>query len=171
MFKEIDVNEINKNWVNAINKEWTLITAKKVDDNFNTMTASWGCIGELWGKPIYICFVRPERYTHEFLENSDYYSISFFDKKYKADLVYLGTHSGRNEDKLSKTKLNVINDDLAPYFKEANLVLFCRKIYHDDFKEENFNDKSIIKDIYVEKKAQLHTMYIGKIEKVIGKDE
>ena len=108
---------------------------------------------------------------HEFLENSGYYSICFFDSKYKKDLVYLGTNSGRDGDKISKTKLTIINDGLAPYFKEANLVIFCRKIYRDDFKKENFIDKSIIDNIYYEKGAKLHTMYIGKIEKVIEQDE
>jgi flavin reductase (DIM6/NTAB) family NADH-FMN oxidoreductase RutF len=171
MFKEIDINSINKNWINSINKEWTLISAKKTTGELNTMTASWGAVGELWMKPVYICFVRPERYTHEFIENSDYYSICFFDTKYKKNLVYLGTKSGRDEDKIAKTKLTVLDDDLAPYFKEAKLVLFCRKIYRDDFKKENFIDKDIIGNIYVEKGAKLHTIYIGEIEKVIEQDE
>jgi flavin reductase (DIM6/NTAB) family NADH-FMN oxidoreductase RutF len=171
MFKDIEINKIDKNWINSINKEWTLITAKKSDGTYNTLTASWGAVGELWMEPVYICFVRPERYTHEFLENSGYYSICFFDSKYKKDLAYLGTNSGRDGDKINKTKLTIINDGLAPYFKEANLVIFCRKIYRDDFKKENFIDKSIIDNIYYEKGAKLHTMYIGKIEKVIEQDE
>jgi len=172
MFKEIDINKIDKKWINLINEKWTLITARKDDGKVNTMTASWGAIGELWMMPVYLCFVRPERYTHEFLENSDYYSICFFDSKYKKDLVYLGSKSGRDGDKISETKLHVVlNDNFVPYFQEANFVIICRKIYRDDFKKESFLDKSIINNIYYEKNAKLHTMYIGKIEKVMEQDE
>jgi flavin reductase (DIM6/NTAB) family NADH-FMN oxidoreductase RutF len=81
-FKEIKPTEIKGNPVHLIGKEWMLITAGTTQ-HFNTMTASWGSMGELWFKPVCFCFVRPQRYTYEFMEKSDVFTLSFFDEQYK----------------------------------------------------------------------------------------
>ena len=77
MFKEITPYEISDNVFKAIDKDWMLITAAK-DGNPNSMTASWGCLGILWNKPIAVWFVRPQGYTYAFCEAADTLSLSFF---------------------------------------------------------------------------------------------
>ena len=104
----------------------------------------------------------------QFVENNEYFSLSFFEEEYKSDLSYLGSHSGKDEDKVSKTKLTPVFNDKAAYFNEANMVLICRKLYKQDIKEENFIDKSLIEDNYPLK--DFHTMYIGLIEEVLVKE-
>lgn len=170
--KKIDINEFILNPYTKIAKEWMLITAGTSKDAYNTMTASWGHLGSIWGhgggKPTAVIYIRPQRYTKQFVENNDYFSLSFFDKEYQEDLSYLGSHSGKDEDKVAKTKLTPEFNDKAAYFKEANMVLFCRKLYKQDLKEENFLDKSVVSENYPLK--DFHTMYIGEIEEVLVKE-
>lgn len=166
MLKEINKDLVRIDGINEIRDEWTLITAKKDSQAVNTLTASWGAVGNLWNKSIYIAFVRPERYTHEFLEADEYFSVCFFDNSYKKVLGYLGTTSGRDEDKIKKAKLTINNLDLAPYFEEANKVLIVKKIYVDDFHQDNFLDNGILNGVYLKNKAKFHTIYIGEIIKV-----
>ena len=171
MFKEINIEDLKIDGVQDISKKWTLITAKKDDQSVNTLTASWGAVGFLWNKPIYLAFIRPERFTHEFVENSKYYSVCFFNEIYRDELKYLGTHSGRDENKVEKVGFHLSNDQVAPYFSEANLVIICKKLYSDDFKPQNFADDSIMTNFYEPRKAQLHTCYYGEIIKVLKKEE
>lgn len=171
--KKIDIKELLLNPYTKIANEWMLITAGNSINNYNTMTASWGHLGSLWGhgggKPTAVIFIRPTRYTKEFIDNHDYFSLSFFDAEYKKDLGYLGTVSGRDEDKVSKTKITPCDNDKAIYFNQADLVLICKKLYKQDIKEECFIDKNIIDDSYPLR--DYHTMYIGEIEEILIKDQ
>lgn len=166
--KRINIESLDLNAYNLIAKDWMLITAGN-EEKYNTMTASWGQLGSLWGhgggKSVATIYIRPQRYTKEFVDNNDYFSLTFFNEEYREALNYLGSHSGKNEDKVSKTNLSPAFDLKAPYFKEAKLVLICRKLYKQDIKEENFIDKSVISDSYPNK--DFHTMYIGEIEEVL----
>ena len=65
--KQIKPEELTRNPFQMIGKDWLLITTKK-GDKVNTMTASWGGIGWLWNKPVAFVFIRPERFTHGFIE-------------------------------------------------------------------------------------------------------
>lgn len=162
-FKEIDVLNLKEsNAFKLIGKDWMLITAGN-ETELNTMTASWGMIGVLWNKNVSCIFVRPQRYTFNFLENSDYYSLCFFDDKYKRILSYCGTHSGKNVDKISETGLNVVSDK-APYFNEAKLVLICKKIY-TDYIDPNFFEDSNIQKNYENK--DYHKIFVGEIVKCL----
>ena len=91
-------DECSLDFIYKINKETALLTAKK-DLKVNTMTIAWGSVGFLWYKPIIEVYVRESRYTLEFMESSEYFSVCFFPSEYKDKLIYLGTHSGRDEDK------------------------------------------------------------------------
>ena len=102
MFKEISPYEISDNTFHAIDKDWMLISAAK-DGVPNSMTASWGCLGILWHKPIAVCFVRPQRYTYEFCESADTLSLTFFDPAWHDALRLCGTKSGRDLDKYAAT--------------------------------------------------------------------
>ena len=170
--KKVNFEELNINPYKRIAKEWMLITAGNGLDNYNTMTASWGHLGSIWGhgggKPTAVIFVRPQRYTKQFVDNNEYFSLCFFDEEYKKDLGYLGTASGRDEDKVAKTQLTPAFDSKAAYFNEANLVLICRKLYVQELKEECFVDKDVMNDSYP--KRDFHTMYVGEIVETYIKD-
>lgn len=166
-FNEIKAEQLSKNPFKMIGTDWMLVTAKK-DDNINTMTASWGGVGVMWNKNVAFVVIRPQRYTKEFIDSSDTFSLSFFDGSYKKELSYLGKVSGRDEDKISKSNLTVSNDNNTPFFAEANTVLICKKLFAVPFEEQNFIDKSIIDKQYSDK--DYHTLYIAEIDKVLVRE-
>lgn len=160
MFKEISSFKINENVIDLIGKQWMLITAGD-KNSYNTMTAAWGGFGFLWNVPVAYIFIRPQRYTFEFTEKYDQFTLSFFEKKYKNMLSYCGTHSGKDVDKAAETGLTLLETDAGNiYFEQAKLVVECNKIYTDDIKPEGFNDRLINRN-YPNK--DYHRMYIGKI--------
>ncbi len=163
-FKTIEPTQITGNAIQMIGHEWMLITAGTEKD-FNTMTAAWGGLGFLWNKPIAITFIRPQRYTYEFTEKYNDFSLCFFDRKYREALNFCGTRSGRDTDKIKETGLTPLQSDLGNiYFEEARLVIECSKIYYEDIKPENFLDTSFDKH-YPQK--DYHRMYFGLIRKCL----
>ena len=93
--------------LNLIGKQWMLVTAG-TSEKFNTMTASWGGLGWLWNKPVAFVFIRPERYTHGFIEASDCMTLSFYGEEYREALKICGTKSGRDIDKVAATGLTPV---------------------------------------------------------------
>jgi len=161
MFEKITPEELNENFFRLINNDWMLVTAGKLG-NFNTMTASWGSTGILWNKPIAICFIRPHRFTFEFADQYDSFTLSFFGKDYKEILNFCGTHTGRSVDKIKKTGLKPLETpNKSITFEQASLVLECRKLYADFLREENFLVKNIIAKNYPQK--DFHKFFIGEI--------
>lgn len=164
--EQIDFKKEQFNPSSLIGDTWMLISAGKEGD-YGTMTASWGHLGAIWGHgtglPTSVIYIRPSRYTKKFVDAEPFYSLCFFDEKYKKDLGYLGSHSMRDEDKVSKTSLHPLFDKEAPYFKEASLVLICRKLYVGKLHEENFLDKELMDDNYP--RRDFHSIYIGEIVK------
>ena len=162
--KSIDMKELKFNPMTLIGKEWMLVSAGN-EKSFNTMTAQWGHLGALWNgdMPTSVIYLRPQRYTRAFVDKENYYTLSFFDEAYKKDLMYLGTHSGRDEDKLAKTSLTPVFSDESVYFKEAKMVFVCRKVYRGKLHEESFVDQDILKKNYPE--HDFHYVYIGEIVK------
>ena len=170
--KEIPVSELMLNPMTMIAKEWMLITAGNQKRGYNTMTASWGHLGSIWGHggglPTSVIFIRPQRFTKEFVDREEYYTLSFFEPEYKKALGYLGSHSGRDGDKVTAAGLTPVFLDNTTAFAEAKLVLVCRKLYRAPLLEEGFVDKSVVEDCYP--KRDLHDMYIGEITKVYVKE-
>ena len=166
-YKEINPKNLNESTFKLIGSDWMLITAAK-DETVNTMTASWGGLGVLWNKNVAYIFIRPQRYTKEFVDASDKFSLTFFDESFKKDLNYLGTVSGRDEDKISKTKLNVSYIESIPVFEEAKLTILCRKLYAQDLDPNCFIDKALADKCYPNK--DYHTVYVAEIEKVLIKE-
>ena len=105
-----------------IGKEWMLVTAKNQEGKVNTMTASWGGLGVMWGKNVAVTVLRPQRYTKEFIDQSESFTLSFYDDTFKKDLSYLGSVSGRDEDKIAKSNLTVKEYEDVPYFEEGRLI-------------------------------------------------
>lgn len=133
------------------------------------MTASWGGVGILWGKKVAFVFVRPQRYTKEFIDKSDKLSLSFFDDSWRKMLNYMGTVSGRDEDKIAASGLHVEMVNSAPVFKESRMALICRKLYEQPMTEESFVDKELAAQHYAQK--DFHTMYVVEIEKILVQNQ
>jgi len=165
-FKKIKPEEISKTPFELIGKDWMLITAKKGEE-VNTMTASWGGLGVMWNKNVAYIVLRPQRYTKEFVDNSENFSLTFFDETYKKQLAYLGSVSGREENKIEKSGLTLCDIDGVPGFNEAKLTIVCKKLLKSEFLPENFFDEQIKNDNYPNK--DYHTLYIGEIVDVYSK--
>lgn len=164
-FKKIEVSKLNENVFELIGKQWMLVAAGSPDTKFNMMTASWGGLGWLWEKPVSFIFVRPQRYTFEFTEKEDYYTLSFYAEQYREILKLLGTKSGRNFDKMTQSGLTPFktpNGSVA--FKEARIIIECKKLFSTFLKEEDFIDKETVKSKYPSK--DFHKMYVGEIVNV-----
>ncbi|MBN1118860.1 MAG: flavin reductase family protein [Bacteroidales bacterium] len=161
IFKQIQTDDLNINPFKLIGDEWFLLTAGN-RNSFNTMTASWGTMGEFWNKPVAICFIRPNRHTYEFAEESDVFSLSFVGNENKDILRFCGSKSGRDTDKIKETGLKpVILKNEGVSFEQAHLVIECRKIYFDDIKPVFIIPDNIDDSIYPNK--DYHRMYIGEV--------
>lgn len=163
-FKEIKPEELNKSAFQLIGKDWMLITAEK-DNKINAMTASWGGFGVFFAKNVVYIAIRPQRYTKGFVDNSDTFSLTFFDETFRKQINYFGTVSGKDEDKISKSNLTIQYLNNTPYFEEGKLVIICRKLYSQDFKSEGFIVSELDKKWFADK--DYPTLYIAEIEKVI----
>ena len=163
-FKEVLPEVIKRNPFQAIGKEWMLITAGD-EQKVNTMTASWGGLGVMYGKDVAFIVVRPQRYTCEFIDQEESFSLCFLDKNYRNTLNYLGTVSGRNEDKIEKSGLTIVREDNTPYFNEANLVLICNKLYRQGMTGDSILNEKLDSTFYPNK--DYHVLYIAQITKVL----
>jgi len=166
MLRNIDPKQITQNPFAMIGEQWMLITAGS-GEKCNTMTASWGGVGVLWQAPVATCYVRPQRYTKQFLDAQEYFTLTFFGEEHREALKLCGTKSGRDVDKVKECGFTVKTAESgAPYFEEAELVIVCRKRYVQDF------DPAAIPDDVKEKQypnRDYHTMYIGEIVEVLSK--
>lgn len=168
-FRSVPPTAPNDNFFSRIGDDWMLITADNGAGRLNTMTASWGCTGILWNKPVAVCFIRPQRYTYGIVEEADRLSLSFLPAgEHREALRYCGTKSGRDGDKFAATGLTpVYTEGGVPYVAEADLVLICRKLYADDLKENCFLDPEMLKH-YAAK--DFHRFYVCEIEDVLVKE-
>ncbi|GLI55722.1 flavin reductase [Propionigenium maris DSM 9537] len=164
MFQKIESEDLG-NAFKLIGRDWMLITAK-AGDELNTMTASWGGMGHLWNRDVVYIFIRPQRHTLNFVEKSDNFTLTFFPEKYRNDLTYLGTVSGRDEDKIGETSLTPVTEGEFPYFEESDVVIKCKKIYKQRLDRECFLDPSIEKNY----DNDYHYMYIGEVVEVLKKE-
>lgn len=164
--KKISVSELKDNMFDAIGKEWMLVTAG-TPEKFNMMTASWGGTGILWGKPVAFIFIRPERYTYEFIEKGDTLTLSFLGEAHRDIHKICGSQSGRDIDKVAASGLKPYvteNGNIA--YEQARLVLECKKLYADFIDADNFVDKLLISRWYGEGHGGFHKMYILEIQNV-----
>lgn len=162
---EISPNNLEKTPFEMIGKDWMLLTAGD-ENKYNTMTASWGGLGVLWNKNVVFAFVRPQRFTIEFMNDSDYFSCSFFDESYRNALAYCGKYSGRDVDKAKECNLTPDFTENAPFFKEANTVLVCKKLFMQDMTEDCFIDKTLLSNY---ENNDYHRVFVGEIVKVLKK--
>lgn len=152
-----------------IGRQWMLVTAG-TREKFNTMTASWGGVGWLWNRPVAFVFVRPERYTHEFLERESRLTLSFYGEEHRGILQFCGTKSGRDVDKAKETGLRpVALESGAVTFEQARLTLDCRKLFKSPMAAADFVDKSVLGKFYSDRPGgSLHDVYVAEIESVFA---
>ena len=167
MFQKIDPKTLDENVFSLIHDKWMLVSAGTAD-RCNTMTASWGGIGVMWGKNVAVTVIRPQRYTKEFVESHDCFTLSFYPEEYKKALSLCGSKSGREIDKAEETGLIPVFDQAAPYFEQASLVLVCKKLYAQPMDPAGFVDKALDSRWYPDK--DYHKMFVGEVIKVLVKE-
>ena len=155
--------EFNVNSFGVFDRDWALVTAGDIG-KFNTITISWGGLGTLWSKPVATVYVKPIRYTHQFMENSDYFTVSFFREEYRQALGLLGSRSGRDGDKVSAAGLTPVQIDKSVTFKEASVTLLCRKIYRQEL--DTAAMPTDVVHSYYDSEAP-HTMYSGEVIDIV----
>lgn len=135
--------------------------------NFNSMTISWGSIGQLWNKPIVIVYVSKDRFTKKMMDDNEYFTVTGFPqtKASRKALEYIGSHSRTDEpDKTANAGLTVEFTQLGnPTFRQGRICFECKKIYSDEFETDKM-PKNILDGMYAE--MGMHTMYIGEIVNV-----
>ena len=161
--QEIDIKKLQANPFEMIGDQWMLITAEK-DGKVNTMTASWGAMGIMWGKPVATAYIRPQRYTKEFVDGSETFTLSFFGGEQKKAMGHLGAVSGREKpDKIENAGLHVTDVEGYPTFEEATLTLVCKNLYVQEMKPVCFVGKDEIEKLYPAN--DFHYMYMAEIIK------
>lgn len=158
--KKINIKDLKGNAVSMFDDKWCLITAGN-GDSYNTMTASWGALGELWNKDACFIFIRPQRHTLAFVEREEYFTLSFFGEEYRKALAFCGKYSGRDVDKAKETGLTALELDGSVTFEESETVIVCRKLFYQDIDPEGFIDKSLDEGCYSQK--DYHRMFVGEI--------
>ncbi|MDR3287066.1 MAG: flavin reductase [Prevotellaceae bacterium] len=160
-FEKTDAKSLTENVFSAFDNNWFVVTAGN-GDTYNPMTISWGGFGILWGAPVATIYIRDTRYTYQLLNEGKYFTLCAFDEKYRSATQYIGTKSGRDEDKIKASGLTPLKTELGnTYYAEARLVIECEKVYNADFQPENITDPkgaNMYKDT-----ESVHRIFIGKI--------
>ena len=166
MFRSVDPKNLKDNVFSLIGDKWMLITAGTAE-NCNTMTASWGGLGVIWGAPAATCYIRPQRYTKEFVDREEYFTLTFFGEDYRKQLALCGSKSGRDIDKVKECGFTVKTAACgAPYFEEAELVLVCRKRFAQEMDADKMPQD--VKEKWYPNQ-DYHTLYIGEIVEALVK--
>ena len=166
MFKKIDPKALDRNVFSIVGDQWMLITAG-TPEHCNTMTASWGGLGVLWNKCVATCYIRPQRYTKEFVDREEYFTLAFFGEEYRKALALCGSKSGREVDKVKECGFTVKAAACgAPYFEEARLVLVCRKRFVQEMDPACMAPE--LREKYYSGK-DYHTLYIGELVEALAR--
>ena len=160
LFEQRDISTLQCNPFDMIGKNWYLLTSG-TPDHYNTMTASWGAVGEMWGVPSLHCFVRTNRHTLEFMDRNALFTATFFDSGYKPALQFCGSHSGRDCDKAKETGLQPVLLDGTTTFAQARCVFVCRKLYTAMLEENGFLSRDTYNKWYGT--DPLHREFVGEI--------
>ena len=174
-FREVSPYEIEGNFIKEIGKDWMLVSAAAESGDvfgkdYNTMTASWGGVGVLWNKPVAFVFIRPERHTYTFTEDSEYLTLSFFGGEKREELTLCGRKSGREVDKAKECGFTPVFAEAESgrhvYFEEAEKVLLLRKMYAAPLDTGAFCDTMPL-EFY--RTDGMHKMYVCEIVKALVK--
>lgn len=159
----MDVKDFNSNPFELFHRGWALVTAGNAE-KFNTMTVSWGSMGTLWNKPVVTVYVKPVRYTSEFLKTQDRFTVSFYGPEHRKALSLLGSKSGRDGDKVAESGLTPKFLENGVTFEEASRTFVLKKIYEAPFVPEQV--PAFAHDAYYTEEAE-HIVFIGEVEEVL----
>lgn len=165
-FQKVSDDIMEMNPFTKIGKDWMLVTAGN-EEKANTMTASWGGVGVMWGKDVAYVVIRQSRFTKEFIDKEGKFSLSFPSEKYKKEMKFIGTVSGRNEDKIKEAGIDINYHDGVPFVDQADMVFICRVMSNTVLKKEDFIDKGIDEAWY--KDNDYHTLYIAEITDILAR--
>ncbi|MCR4688729.1 MAG: flavin reductase [Saccharofermentans sp.] len=157
--------ELNTEIFSQFDKKWALLTAGTMD-SFNSMTVSWGGLGTIWNKPVATVYVRTSRYTHEFMDKGDYFTVSFYPESLKQTLGVFGSKSGRDIDKMNYEGLTPATAGETVTFAEAEITLVCKKLFMQQLDVNNIPE-DIVQRFYSSDAP--HDMYIGEVVDIISK--
>ncbi len=163
-YKTVSPEVFDFNAFSKIGSDWMLVSACEPDGSFNTMTASWGGVGVLWNKNVFFCFVRPQRYTRQFIDNTSHITLSFFDESCRKSLALCGKLSGKDCDKIKESGLCALTENGKVFFEEAKITIVGKKLYRQSMTHESFIDKSLIEKNYP--KNDFHITYVCEIEEI-----
>ena len=164
MLEILEPKDLDLNMFSMLSDRWGLLTAAD-GAGCNPMTVSWGGVGVLWRRPVVTVYVRPQRYTYGLMEKENYFSLSFLPESRHDDVVFCGSRSGRNTDKVKACGLTLCSDQNAPYFAQAELTFICRKLYAQDMDPACFTDPAVDGEIYPD--HDYHRVFVGEIEKLL----
>lgn len=165
-FQPLPIDLLEFNPFTKIGKDWALVTAG-TKASANTMTVSWGSVGVLWGKNVVSVFIRDSRYTKEFIDQNEFFSVSFLSDAYRDALNYCGSHSGRSGDKFAAAGLTLATRHSIPYIDEGNLILLCKKMSATRITEDSFLVPELKEKWYAN--GDMHTMYIAEIIDILAR--
>lgn len=170
---EIKIQDLQVNPFTLFSEDWMALAAGNEHGGYNAMTVAWGHLGSIWERgshrnclPTAVCYVRPSRYTKALMDSEEYFTLSHFPEQYRKALGYLGSHSGRDGDKIKAAGLTPVFECGTTYFAQADLVFICRMLYAQELSEVGFSDNEIVKFNYPQR--DFHTMFVGEILKIIG---
>jgi flavin reductase (DIM6/NTAB) family NADH-FMN oxidoreductase RutF len=163
-FEEITLSEFDFNPFTKV-EDWALLTAG-TEEKFNMMTITGVMCGKFFLKPMMQVYVHPDRYSYQFLEDNDYFTVSFFDVPQHPALQICGRMHGNECDKVTESGLHPIPFENTVIFEEAKTIFVCRKVYHMDIKKDNFDSQQLFNEYYKES-STFHRIYLGQIEKVL----
>lgn len=163
-FNEINVKEVDLNPFTKVD-DWALLTAG-THENFNMMTVTGVMCGKFFLNPMIQVCAHPNRYTYQFLEKSDYFTVSFFDTPHHPALIVCGSTHGNESEKIKESGLHSIPFDNTVIFEEAKTIFICKKVFHTDINKDNFDSQQLFKDYYKDT-TTYHRIYMGMVEKVL----
>ena len=166
-YHEIAPQKAREELFTLFDRDWAILSAG-TKASFNSMTVSWGGAGTLWGKPAVTVYVRPQRYTLEFLRREPFFTLGFFTPQQHGLLAPFGAKSGRDCDKYALAGLKPVFLDQAVFPEGARLVLLCRKLCEQPMDPGGFCDPSIDRTFYAAK--DYHHLFVGEVQQVLVKD-
>lgn len=160
--ERIRFDQLELNPFSTIGEDNFLITAG-TKEKWNTMTAGWGGFGFVWNRPSVFIFVRESRYTLEFLDKYDSFSLSFFENSEDSlrILKEAGMKSGRNYSKMSELGLDPVVLDDTICFKQANMSITCKKALKTLLSGDTFIDRGALSHY---PQGDWHYLFIGEID-------
>ena len=98
-------------------------------DHYNSMAIEWGSLGVSWKMPIFTVYVKDQRYTYEFMQTTEIFTVSIINKKIFKKFAVYGTKSGRdiNKEEVAGTHIRFL-DNGGITFDEAEEVFVCRML-------------------------------------------